>query len=92
VNHQKRKRNICFPTRSFLPFYLAIFEISFVNLLLIVFYNDLFLTDFYGKVTAKEQVRVRKFLESFWKVFSVRFTEIRNVVGIKLHNFRNNNR
>ncbi|PZU20184.1 MAG: hypothetical protein DI622_08250 [Chryseobacterium sp.] len=92
MNHQKRKRNICFPTRSLLPFYLAIFEISFVNLLLIVFYNDLFLTDFYGKVTAKEKVRVRKFLESFWKVFSVRFTEIRNVVGIKLHNFRNNNR
>ncbi|MFC5874937.1 hypothetical protein ACFP3I_20450 [Chryseobacterium arachidis] len=34
MNLQKRKRNICFPTRSFLPFYLAIFEISLVNLLL----------------------------------------------------------
>ncbi|HCR77702.1 MAG TPA: hypothetical protein DIW37_15135 [Chryseobacterium sp.] len=33
VNLQKRKRNICFPTRSFLPFYLVIFEISFVTLL-----------------------------------------------------------
>lgn len=64
VNLQKRRRNICFPTRSFPPFYLVILK----SVSYFCFSNVLFVTDFYGKVTAKGKVGVRKFLESFWKV------------------------
>lgn len=56
VNLQKRRRNICFPTRSFPPFYLVILK----SVLYFCFSNVLFVTDFWNKYPTNDEAGVRQ--------------------------------